>query len=74
MDIFCERFKELKQAKEFTYPKIAELLGITPRTVKGYASGSIKPDYFKLIALADYFDCSLDYLTGRNNNPNSHKL
>ena len=26
------------------------------------------------IALADFFDVSLDYLTGRSDNPNSHKL
>lgn len=66
MDIFCERFKDLKNSKGFTYPKLAELLGLNPRTVKGYASGTIKPDYFKLIALADYFDVSLDYLVGRS--------
>ena len=72
MDIFCERFKELKQSKNFTYPKLAELLSLNPRTVKGYAAGTIKPDYFKLIALADYFDVSLDYLVGRSDDPKRH--
>lgn len=27
-----------------------------------------------LYAIADYLDCSIDYLLGRTDNPNSHKL
>lgn len=69
MDIFCCRFKELKESKNVTYPQIASHLGLQPRTVKGYAGGTIKPDYNKLIAIADYFDVSLDYLTGRSDDP-----
>lgn len=56
----------MKEHHSYTYPQIAEHLKITPRTVKGYAAGTIKPDYFKLLALADFFDVSLDYLVGRS--------
>ncbi len=28
---------------------------------------------FSLARIADYLDCSVDYLLGRTNNPNSHK-
>lgn len=69
MDIFCERFKELKRQKKLTYPQIAERLKLQSRTIKLYASGGIKPDYHGLIALADYFDVSLDYLVGRSDDP-----
>ena len=37
--------------------------------MKGYVAGTVKPDFFKLIALADYFDVSLDYLVGRSDDP-----
>lgn len=69
MDLLAERFKQLKLAHGLTYPQIAELLGVTPRHVKGYAAGTSKPDYYKLIALADYFDVSTDFLLGRTDNP-----
>lgn len=69
MDIFCERFKHLKEAKNVTYPQLADHLGLKPRSVKCYASGEAKPDYYKLIALADYFNVSIDYLVGRTDCP-----
>lgn len=69
VDFFSERFKQLKEQNNRTYPQIAEYLGLQPRTVKGYAANTIKPDYYKLLALADYFDVSLDYLVGRSDEP-----
>lgn len=73
MDLFCLRLKALKEQHNYTYSQIAEYLGLSaPRTVKAYAAGNVKPDYFKLIALADYFDVSLDYLVGRSDDPARH--
>ena len=69
MDIFAERFKSLKEAKALTYSQIAEHLGLKQRAVKCYSSGEAKPDYYGLIALADYFNVSLDYLCGRSDVP-----
>lgn len=34
-----------------------------------YEYGTREPAYQKLIALADFFDVSLDYLTGRSDDP-----
>ena len=73
MDLFCERFKQLKKTKKVTYPQLAEYLCLKPRSVKCYASGEAKPDYFKLLALADYFAVSIDYLVGRTDNPEVNK-
>lgn len=69
MDIFSQRFTVLKKQKNATYQQIADILDINLRTAQYYASGKVKPDYYKLIALADYFDVSLDYLVGRSDNP-----
>ena len=66
MPSFAERFSELKTDHNFTFPYIAEQLNLTPRMIKSYASGTAKPSYNALIALADLFDCSLDYLCGRS--------
>ncbi len=32
------------------------------------------PKIDTLVKIADFLNCSLDYLTGRENNPESHKL
>lgn len=69
MDIFSQRFKEQKELKNATYQQIADIVGVQLRTAQYYASGKVKPDYFGLIALADYFDVSLDYLVGRSDEP-----
>lgn len=69
MDLFCERFKLLKAHNKVTYQQIADHLNLKLRTVKYYASGEIKPDYYGLLSLADYFDVSLDYLVGRSDDP-----
>ena len=34
-----------------------------------YEYGERKPSFDMLIALADYFDVSIDYLVGRTDNP-----
>lgn len=69
MDLFVERFKEMKAQCGLTYPKIAEAICRKSRTIKNYASGESKPDYYGLVALSDLFDVSLDYLVGRSDDP-----
>ena len=69
MEKFAERYKELKQERSLTYPKVAECLGLKTRVVQRYAAGAAKPDFYGLLALADLFDVSLDYLVGRSDDP-----
>lgn len=42
------------------------ILGIQLRSYQCYESGDRRPDYEKLVALADYFDVTTDYLLGRS--------
>ncbi|HJB12716.1 MAG TPA: helix-turn-helix domain-containing protein [Candidatus Oscillibacter excrementigallinarum] len=62
---FDERLKELRKEKGVTQREIAEFLGIKTRPYQNYESGDRRPDYEKLVALADYFDVTTDYLLGR---------
>ncbi len=66
MSDFTSRFAELYKTKNSTYAAIAEKIGISLRALKYYASGERQPTLPVLIALADYFDVSLDYLCGRS--------
>ena len=66
--------KELRRSQEISQKQLAEYIGLTENGLQNYERGTRKPTYDNLIALANYFDVSLDYLTGRTDNPNSHKL
>lgn len=64
-----ERLVELRKARRLTQKQVAEGTHITEVAVQNYESGRRKPSYDILIALADYFDVSLDYLVGRSDVP-----
>ena len=52
---------------------IAAHLGLSNATATKWKKGSI-PNGETLIGIADYLDCSVDYLLGRTDNPMSHKI
>lgn len=64
-----ERLKELRLAKNMTLKQMAESLGMVQRNYQRYETGEVDPPLSKTIALADYFDVSLDYLVGRSDVP-----
>lgn len=69
---FCERLNELKSIKNVLQKDIAKDIHLSLRAYQYYERGEREPNLSTLIALADYFDVSLDYLVGRSNNPNLH--
>lgn len=73
MELFGSRLKDLRKSRNLKQTDIAALLKVTSRHYQDIEYGKINVPALTLIALADYFDVSLDYLTGRCDNPNSHK-
>jgi len=63
---FKERLVELKLEKKLSSKEIAEIIGVSKRAVNEYLKGDINPSIQNLIKLADLFNCSLDYLVGRD--------
>ena len=61
----AERLKPLRKAKEMTQVEMAEFLGITDRHYQKIEYGQINVPATTLIALADYFHVTTDYLLGR---------
>ncbi len=59
------RIGELRAAKNITQRQLAETIGVKNYTVGNWEQGRVKPDIGDLIALANYFECSVDYLIGR---------
>lgn len=67
MDEFPRRLKELRERQRKSRKTISELCGLHPDAIRRYERMENKPDVDALIAIADYFHVSLDYLTGRTN-------
>ena len=52
-----------------TQDEVGDIIGVKRYSVYTYEKGLNFPDVRGLIALADYFGVSLDYLVGRTDNP-----
>ena len=62
---FSVRLREVRNARGKKQRETAEQLGVGIRTYQLYEQGKNEPSIAKLIALADFFDVSMDYLLGR---------
>ena len=66
---FSERIKALRKEHGLTQQGVGEIIGVKKYAVYSYEKGRGYPDMRGLIALADYFDVSMDYLGGRTDKP-----
>ena len=62
---FAERLRELRKERHVTQKGMGEILGVQLRSYQCYESGDRRPDYEKLVALADYFVVTTFFLVGR---------
>ena len=65
-----ERLKLLRKERKLKQVEMAEHFNQSPRAYQYYEAGTRHPEYDHLLALADFFDVSLDYLVGRDDVPN----
>lgn len=59
------RINELLAIKDIKQKELAQELGVTDNTISYYVSGKRLPKIEHLIAIADFFDVSVDYFLGR---------
>jgi transcriptional regulator with XRE-family HTH domain len=69
MPSFGERLNQLRKSKNLKAEGLADIVGVKRRIIFMYEKGESKPSFDVLIALAEYFDVSLDYLVGRSDKP-----
>lgn len=67
------RLKELRIKKGISQLKLAMDLGMNQNSISRYENQSREADYKTLIAFADYFNVSIDYLLERTENPKMNK-
>jgi transcriptional regulator with XRE-family HTH domain len=55
----------LREKKRISRIVLSELCGLHPDAVRRYERGECKPDMESLIAIAEFFDVTIDFLVGR---------
>ena len=55
----------MRTAGNYTQEDLGEILGVKKYSIYTYEKGRSEPNIDGLIALADFFDVSIDYLVGR---------
>ncbi|WP_019781514.1 helix-turn-helix domain-containing protein [Streptococcus sobrinus] len=66
MTVLSDRIKEMRVDSGKSKEQVATYLAVELKTYSRYETGERKPDIEKLVQLADYFYCSVDYLLGRD--------
>lgn len=65
MSTFPNRLKELREKRELLGKDLAKIMSVEPATITNWEKGNRFPKDDVLVKIADYFDCSTDYLLGR---------
>lgn len=64
-----DRLRLLRKEHKITQKTVARELGLTERQYQRLEAGTSKPHFDTLMAAADFYDVSLDYLVGRTDLP-----
>lgn len=62
---FCNKLTELRKAEHLSQEMVARQINMSVRQYQNLEYGKNTPKLENLIALADFFDVSLDELVGR---------
>ena len=64
MTEFSSRLKNLRKKTKISQEDLGNAINLSKSTISLYESGKREPDYKTLKELANFFDCSTDYLLG----------
>ena len=65
--MFEEQLKKIRKKKGIkTQQELVDLTGLSINTIKSYESGRKQPGRDNLIKLAEFFDCDIEYLLGKD--------
>lgn len=71
MNKFGVRLKHLREERKMLSKDFAKIMNVEPATITNWEKGNRFPKDSMLVKIADYFDCSTDYLLGRTETPSA---
>ena len=63
------RLRELREEKGISQKELGKLFNVAQNTISNWENGTREPDTKTLVKLAELFECSVDYLVGRTDDP-----
>lgn len=63
-----ERLHELRTNYHLSQRQVSEKIGVSPSIISGYETGERTPSTEILLALSNLYNCSTDYLLGKQQN------
>lgn len=66
--------KETAKSKKITIGKMLSDCGLSINTLSTMQAGGSYPRMETIVKIAEYLDCSVDYLLGRTDNPNGYSI
>ena len=71
--MFFQRIRDMREDSDLTQVQISQILGIQQTVYSRYERGFQTIPLEHLLKLADYYNVSLDFLTGRTNKKQINK-
>ena len=69
METFAKRLQQMRERRRISRSVMSELCGLSQSMISKYERGEKQPKLETLVILAEFFDCSIDYLVGETNYP-----
>ena len=63
--VFRQRLQTLREKKHISRIVLSELCGLHPDAIRRYERGESEPTLHSLVAIAEFFEVTVDYLVGR---------
>ncbi|WP_158738660.1 helix-turn-helix domain-containing protein [Alteribacillus sp. YIM 98480] len=70
-NVFGERARNLRDKKGKTQEDVANAVGLSRARYSHYENGRVEPDIETIRKLADYYECTTDYLMGLSDIPSN---
>lgn len=67
-----ERLRELREKYGISQSDVADRLNMTSSIISSYERGERTPSLSIILKLSYIYNCSVDYLLGKNNDDNAH--
>lgn len=72
-DFKMDNLRQIREKKNITQTKLSVDIEVSQELISHYETGKSKPNIETLLKLAEYFNCSTDYLLERTNHPSTVK-
>lgn len=69
-----QNLKLLREKNGITQERLGDAIGVSQQSINKYENHNIEPDISTLIAMADYFHTSVDFLIGHTALPEDGQL